>query len=37
MLAANNHSLLVPFDGTFDSRKAPTAPPKVRPLLSLKP
>ena len=28
MFAANNHSLLVPFDGTFDARQAPTAPPK---------
>jgi PPK2 family polyphosphate:nucleotide phosphotransferase len=28
MFAANNHSLLVPFDGTFDARKAQTAPPK---------
>ena len=28
MFAAKEHSLLVPFDGTFDARKAPTAPPK---------
>ena len=28
MFAANNHSLLVPFDGSFDARGAPTAPPK---------
>jgi PPK2 family polyphosphate:nucleotide phosphotransferase len=28
MFAAKEHSLLVPFDGTFDARKAPTAPAK---------
>jgi PPK2 family polyphosphate:nucleotide phosphotransferase len=28
MFAAKEHSLLVPFDGTFDARKAPTAPDK---------
>ncbi|HXS80344.1 MAG TPA: PPK2 family polyphosphate kinase [Gammaproteobacteria bacterium] len=28
MFEAKEHSLLVPFDGTFDARKAPTAAPK---------
>jgi PPK2 family polyphosphate:nucleotide phosphotransferase len=30
MFAANNHSLLVPSDGSFDARKAPTAPAKSK-------
>ena len=28
MFEAKDHSLLVPFDGKFDARRAPTAPPK---------
>ena len=30
MFAAKPHPLLVPFDGTFDVREAPTAPPRTK-------